>query len=49
VDPVTPEPPISAQVGEEKVPDAIQEPEEPDPDATEGRPDDKDTTAEPSA
>lgn len=45
--PVTPEPPIGEHPYDDVVPDAVSEPEEPDTDAVETQPDDKETTEEP--
>jgi hypothetical protein len=47
-DPVIPEPPISAQVDEDKVPDAIQERDDTQQEGQESDPDDKENTVEPS-
>lgn len=44
-EPLTPDPPLSAQKGEDDIPDALQEPESPEPEAKES----EDATSEPSA
>lgn len=43
--PLTPDPPLSAQKGEDDIPDALQEPESPEPEAKEP----EGATSEPSA
>jgi hypothetical protein len=47
VDPVIPDPPVSAQIDEDQVPDEIQQPEDTNGDK-ETRPDDAKTTEEPT-
>lgn len=44
IDPVTPDSPLSAQMDDDTIPDAVQEPEEPDSEANQ-----EDPSAEPSA
>ena len=47
-DPVIPEPPISAQLDQDEIPDEVEEPEEPDTGAQEAQPQGEETGTEPT-